>query len=47
MSALDGRRVVGQALGEMVARGEISVSGAEVAGEGVLRGNAIQLYRLS
>jgi hypothetical protein len=47
MSALDGRRVVGQALGEMVARGEISISGAEVAGEGVLRGNAIQLYRLS
>ena len=47
MSALDGRRVIGQALEEMVAHGEMSIPGAETAGEGVLRGNAIRLYRLS
>jgi hypothetical protein len=31
----------------MVAHGEMSISGAKAAGEGVLRGNAIRLYRLS
>jgi predicted TIM-barrel fold metal-dependent hydrolase len=47
VSALDGRRVLGQALEELVAHGEMSISGAEAAGEGLLRGNAIRLYRLS
>ncbi len=46
MSALDGRRVIGQSLGELVARGELSLSEAEAAGESVLRGNAIRLYQL-
>ncbi len=47
MGATDGRRVLVQALGELVAHGELSVSEAEAAGEGVLRGNATRLYRLS
>jgi hypothetical protein len=47
MSAIDGRRVLGQALGELVAHGELSLSEAKAAGEDVLRGNAIRLYRLS
>jgi predicted TIM-barrel fold metal-dependent hydrolase len=47
MSALDGRRMLGQALGELVAFGELSLSEAESAGEDVLRGNATRLYRLS
>jgi predicted TIM-barrel fold metal-dependent hydrolase len=46
MSAVDGRRVIGQALEELVAHGELSISKAEATGEGVLRGNAIRLYRL-
>jgi uncharacterized protein len=47
MSAIDGRRVLGEALGEMVAHGELSIPDAEAAGEGVLRGNATRLYRLA
>ena len=47
ISAIDGRRVIGQAFEELVAHGEMSISGAEAAGESLLRGNAIQLYRLS
>jgi predicted TIM-barrel fold metal-dependent hydrolase len=47
MSALDGRRMLGQALGELVAFGELGLSEAESAGEDVLRGNATRLYRLS
>src|SRR5919106_3450674 len=47
MSATYGRRVLGQALGELVAYGELDVSEAEAAGEDVLRGNAMRLYRLS
>jgi uncharacterized protein len=46
LSAIDGRRVLGQALEELVAHGELSIPEAEAAGESVLRGNAIQLYRL-
>lgn len=46
MSALDGRHVLGLALEELVAHDEMSISGAEAAGESVLRGNAIRLYRL-
>jgi uncharacterized protein len=47
MSATDGRRALGQTLGELVAHGELRVFGAEAAGEDVLRGNALRLYRLS
>ena len=46
MSAIDGRRVIGEALGELVAYEESSLAEAETAGESVLRGNAIRLYRL-
>jgi predicted TIM-barrel fold metal-dependent hydrolase len=47
MGATYGRRVLGQALGELVAHGELGVSEAEAAGEDVLRGNAMRLYQLS
>ena len=47
MGATDGRRVLSQALEELVAHGELSISQAEAAGEEVLRKNAIRLYRLS
>ena len=38
--------MIGEALGELVAYGEASLTEAEAAGESVLRGNAIRLYRL-
>ncbi len=47
LGALYGRRVLGRALGELVAYGELNLSEAETAGEDVLRGNASCLYRLS
>ncbi len=47
MGAIDGRHVLGQALEELVAHGELSISEAETAGEAVLRGNAVRLYELS
>lgn len=47
LGALYGRRVLGQALGELVAYGELNLSEAETAGEDVLRRNASCLYRLS
>jgi uncharacterized protein len=46
MSAIDGRRVLGEALGELVAHGELSLPEAEATGDDVLRGNATRLYRL-
>lgn len=46
MSAIDGRRVLGEALGELVAHGELGIPEAESVGEGVLRENAIRLYGL-
>jgi predicted TIM-barrel fold metal-dependent hydrolase len=46
ISALDGRRVLGETLGEMVAHGELGHPEAEAVGESVLRGNATRLYRL-
>jgi predicted TIM-barrel fold metal-dependent hydrolase len=46
MSAIDGQRVIGEALGEMVAQGELDLDEAEAVGEGVLRGNAARLYGL-
>ncbi len=46
LSAIDGRHVLGQALEELVAHGELSIPEAEAAGESILRGNAIRLYQL-
>jgi predicted TIM-barrel fold metal-dependent hydrolase len=46
MSAIDGRRVIGEALGEMVAQGELDLDEAEAVGESLLRGNATRLYGL-
>jgi uncharacterized protein len=43
-SALDGRRVLGEALGEMVSHGELSLPRAETVGEDILRTNARRLY---
>jgi predicted TIM-barrel fold metal-dependent hydrolase len=45
ISAIDGRRVLGEALGEMVGE-ELSLPEAESVGESVLRANATRLYRL-
>ena len=47
MSAVDGRRVIGAALGEMVEHGELTLPEAEAAGEGMLRDNARRLYGLA
>ena len=44
MSAIDGRHVLGHALEERVAPGELSISEAEIIGEDVLRGNAVRRY---
>jgi len=46
MSAIDGRRVIDQALGELVVHGELSLSEAEAVGESVLLENATRLYGL-
>ena len=46
MSAMDGRRLLGEALGEMVAQGELDLDEAEAVGERLLRGNATRLYGL-
>ena len=46
ISAIDGRRVLGEALGELVAYGELDLLEAEAVGESVLRGNATRLYGL-
>jgi predicted TIM-barrel fold metal-dependent hydrolase len=46
ISALDGRRVLGEALGEMVSHGELALPEAEAAGESILRTNARRLYGL-
>ncbi len=46
MSALHGRRILGETLGEIVAQGDLSVAEAETAGAAVLRDNAARLYRL-
>ena len=46
MSAIDGRRVIGEALGELVSHGESNLAEAEGIGEGLLRGNATRLYGL-
>jgi predicted TIM-barrel fold metal-dependent hydrolase len=46
MSARDGRRIIGQALGERVADGELDRADAAMAGAGILGGNARRVYRL-
>jgi uncharacterized protein len=46
ISAINGRRALGQVLGEMVSHGELSLSQAEAAGDSILRGNATRLYGL-
>jgi predicted TIM-barrel fold metal-dependent hydrolase len=46
ISALDGRRVLGEALGEMVSHAELTLPEAEAAGESILRTNARRLYGL-
>ena len=46
MGAHDGRRVLGEALGEAVSHGEMTVGEAESVGEEILRGNAGRLYGL-
>lgn len=46
MSALHGRRILGQILGERVANGDLSTADAEAAGVAVLCDNAIKLYGL-
>ena len=46
ISAIDGRRAIGEALGELVSQGELDLLDAEAAGESILRANATRLYRL-
>jgi predicted TIM-barrel fold metal-dependent hydrolase len=46
ISALDGRRVLGEALGEIVSHGELTLPEAEAVGESILRTNATRLYGL-
>jgi uncharacterized protein len=46
ISALDGRRVLGEALGEQVWQGELDLAEAEAAGESILHDNATRLYGL-
>jgi predicted TIM-barrel fold metal-dependent hydrolase len=46
ISALDGRRVLGEALGEMVSHGELTLPEAEAVGESILHTNATRLYGL-
>lgn len=45
-SAMTGRRVLGEALGELVASGEFDVAAAEAFGAAILRDNATRLYQL-
>ncbi len=46
ISALDGRRIMGQVLGECVTNGDLSQSEAEQTGAAVLHDNAIKLYKV-
>jgi uncharacterized protein len=46
ISARDGRKILGQALGERVANGELDRAEAEAAGVAMLRDNALRLYAL-
>lgn len=44
LSARQGRRIVGEVLGEIVAQGDLSLREAEAAGASMLRRNALRLY---
>ncbi|HEX5547302.1 MAG TPA: amidohydrolase family protein, partial [Ktedonobacterales bacterium] len=46
ISALDGRRILGQALGESVAYGDLTRSEADTAARAILHDNAVRLYKL-
>ena len=46
ISAIVGRRVLGESLGEMVSHGELNLPEAERIGESILRTNAKRLYKL-
>jgi uncharacterized protein len=46
LSALFGRRILEQVLGECVATGELTVTEGEAAGRAILHDNAVRLYRL-
>jgi predicted TIM-barrel fold metal-dependent hydrolase len=46
ISARDGRRILGQALGECIASGDLNLQQAEAAGASILRDNAVALYGL-
>jgi uncharacterized protein len=46
ISAIFGRRVLGEAIEELVSRGELDLAAAEATGESILRANATRLYRL-
>jgi predicted TIM-barrel fold metal-dependent hydrolase len=46
IGAIDGRRVIGEALGEMASHGELTLPEAEAVGDSILCGNATRLYRL-
>lgn len=46
ISALDGRRILGQVLGERMTNGDLGATEAEAAGKAVLRDNAMRLYRV-
>ena len=46
ISAGEGRRILGQALGESVAYGELTLTEAEAAARAVLHDNAVRLYQL-
>jgi predicted TIM-barrel fold metal-dependent hydrolase len=47
ISVCDGRRTLGQALGESVAYGELTLTEAETAARAVLHDNAVRLYGLA
>ena len=47
ISARDGRRALGQVLGEIMEAGDLDLTTAEAAGAAVLRDNATNVYRLS
>ena len=46
MAANDGRRVIGEALGELTAHKELNLTEAEAVGRSILGDNAIRLYSL-
>ncbi|HLZ25409.1 MAG TPA: amidohydrolase family protein [Ktedonobacterales bacterium] len=47
ISARDGRRALGQVLGDIVEAGDLDVATAEIAGAAVLHDNAVRVYDLS